>query len=48
MTFCSQYSTTPRTYNITSNSDGTKTVVFECVRTTALPAPSPVPPAPAP
>jgi hypothetical protein len=46
-TFCSQYQTAPRTYNITSNSDGTKTVVFECVRTTAaLPAPAPVPPAP--
>jgi len=46
-TFCSQYQTAPRTYNITSNSDGTKTVVFECVRTTAaIPAPAPVPPAP--
>ena len=46
-TFCSQYQTAPRTYNITSNSDGSKTVVFECVRTTAaLPAPAPVPPAP--
>lgn len=43
MTFCSQYSTVPRTYNITGNSDGSKTVVFECVRTTAAPAPAPVP-----
>ena len=43
MTFCNQYSTAPRTYNITNNSDGTKTVVFECVRTTAAPAPAPVP-----
>jgi len=43
-TFCSQYSTAPRTYNITSNSDGSKTVVFECVRTTAAyPAPVPNP-----
>ena len=46
-TFCNQYQTTPRTSNVTSNSDGTKTVLFECVRTTAAlpaaPAPTPVP-----
>jgi hypothetical protein len=43
-TFCNQYQTTPRTANLTSNSDGSKTVLFECVRTTAaLPAPAPVP-----
>lgn len=43
-TFCSQYQTVPRTSNISNNSDGSKTVVFECVRTTALvPAPAPVP-----
>ena len=43
-TFCNQYQTTPRTSNVTSNSDGTKTVLFECVRTTAaLPAPAPAP-----
>ena len=42
-TFCSQYSTVPRTANITNNSDGSKTVVFDCVRTAALPAPAPVP-----
>lgn len=45
-TFCSQYQTTPRTANVTSNSDGSKTVLFECVRTTASvpsPAPTPVP-----
>lgn len=45
-TFCNQYQTTPRTANVTSNSDGTKTVLFECVRTTAAgpaPAPTPVP-----
>ena len=44
MTFCSQYQTVPRTSNITNNSDGSKTVVFECVRTTAaVSAPAPVP-----
>jgi hypothetical protein len=43
-TFCSQYQTAPRTSNITNNSDGSKTVVFECVRTTALPAPVPANP----
>jgi hypothetical protein len=42
--FCSQYQTVPRTANLTSNSDGSKTVVFECVRTTAaVPAPAPAP-----
>ena len=46
-TFCNQYQTVPRTSNITNNSDGSKTVVFECVRTTAaLPAPAPVPVSP--
>jgi hypothetical protein len=34
-TYCSQYQTTPRTANITTNSDGSKTVQFECVRTTS-------------
>ena len=38
--YCSQYQTAPRTANITNNSDGSKAVVFECVRTT-LPAPAP-------
>jgi len=42
-TFCSQYQTAPRTGTLTNNSDGSKTVVFECVRT-ALPAPAPVNP----
>jgi exopolysaccharide biosynthesis predicted pyruvyltransferase EpsI len=42
-TYCSQYQTAPRTANITNNSDGSKAVVFECVRT-ALPAPAPVNP----
>jgi hypothetical protein len=38
--YCSQYQTAPRTAKITNNSDGSKAVVFECVRTT-LPAPAP-------
>jgi hypothetical protein len=42
-TYCGQYQTTPRTVNITNNPDGSKAVVFECVRTT-LPAPPPTPP----
>jgi hypothetical protein len=42
-TFCGQYQTTPRTSTLTNNADGSKTVVFECVRT-ALPAPAPVNP----
>ena len=41
--YCNQYQTVPRTGNITSNSDGSKAVVFECVRTT-LPAPPPTTP----
>ena len=43
--YCNQYQTVPRTGNIMSNSDGSKAVVFECVRT-ALPAPPPSPPSP--
>ena len=39
-TYCSQYQTTPRTVNITNNPDGSKDVVFECIRTTR-PAPPP-------
>jgi hypothetical protein len=42
-TYCSQYQTTPRTANITNNPDGTKAVVFECVRT-ARPVPPPTTP----
>ena len=41
--FCSQYQTAPRTATLTNNSDGSKTAVFECVRT-GLPAPAPVNP----
>jgi hypothetical protein len=42
-TYCGQYQTTPRTASITNNPDGSKAVVFECVRTTppALPATTP-------
>jgi hypothetical protein len=42
-TYCSQYQTSPRTATLTNNADGSKTAVFECVRT-ALPAPAPVNP----
>jgi len=41
--YCNQYQTAPRTANITNNPDGSKAVVFECMRTT-LPAPAPVNP----
>jgi len=41
--YCGQYQTAPRTANITNNPDGSKAVVFECMRTT-LPAPAPVNP----
>jgi hypothetical protein len=41
--YCSQYQTAPRTANIANNPDGSKAVVFECVRTTL---PAPPPPAP--
>lgn len=42
-TFCGQYQTAPRTASLTNNADGSKTAVFECVRT-GLPAPAPVNP----
>ena len=43
--FCSQYQTTPRTASISNNPDGSRAVIFECVRTTpaALPAPPAAP-----
>lgn len=31
--FCNQYQTTPQTRTLTNNSDGSRTVVFECVGT---------------
>jgi len=44
ITYCGQYQTTPRTGSITSNADGSKTVVFDCVgpvvaSTSTVPAP---------
>ena len=42
-TYCGQYQTAPRTATLTNNPDGSKTAVFECVRTT-LPPPAPVNP----
>jgi hypothetical protein len=42
-THCGQYQTAPRTASLTNNADGSKTAVFECVRTT-LPAPPPTTP----
>ncbi len=42
-TYCGQYQTAPRITNITNNPDGSKAVVFACVRT-ALPAPPPTAP----
>jgi hypothetical protein len=45
-TYCSQYQSYERTYRITSNNtDGSKTVVFECVK---APPPAPVAMAPVP
>jgi hypothetical protein len=45
-TYCNQYQTVPRTGNITNNSDGSKAVVFECVRTGLPVAAAPLPPSP--
>jgi hypothetical protein len=42
-TYCGQYQTAPRTAGLTNNPDGSKTAVFECVRT-ALSASAPVNP----
>ena len=41
--YCGRIKPPPRTANLSSNADGNKTEVFECVRT-ALPAPAPVNP----
>jgi hypothetical protein len=44
-TYCGQYQTAPRAAIISNNTDGSKTAVFECVRTgTVVPAPTPVNP----
>jgi hypothetical protein len=40
---CGQYQSAPRTATLTNNADGSKTAVFECVRT-SVPAPAPVNP----
>ena len=37
--YCSPYQTVPRTVSMTNNPDGSRAVLFECVRTT-LPAPT--------
>lgn len=42
-THCGQYQSAPRTATLSNNADGSKTAVFECVRT-AVPAPAPVNP----
>jgi hypothetical protein len=46
--FCNQYGTTPRTVNLTNNTDGTNTVIFECVKvgapTTVMAPAAPLPP----
>jgi len=45
--FCSQYASTPSMQgSITENSDGTKTVAFECIKTTVPSPPPPPPPLP--
>lgn len=48
--FCNQYGAAPRSANLTNNTDGTNTVIFECVKpgtaaTTALTPSVPLPPA---
>lgn len=42
-TYCGQYQSVPRTANIINNPDGSKTVVFECVRTASPPPPPTTP-----
>jgi hypothetical protein len=47
--YCAQYKSVQRTARISNNGDGTNTVVFDCVKTTAMapvatPAPVPVNP----
>ena len=42
-TYCGQYQTGPRAATLTNNADGSKTAVFECVRT-SVPVPAPVNP----
>jgi hypothetical protein len=43
--YCSQYASTPSMQgSITENSDGTKTVTFECIKTAGVAPPPPPPP----
>jgi hypothetical protein len=44
--YCAKYQSVERTSRITNNSDGTNTVIFDCVKTTATVAPAPVPATP--
>lgn len=45
--YCNQYGSTPRTVNLTNNTDGTNTVIFDCVKVAApMTAVSPMPPLP--
>lgn len=44
--YCAQYQSVERTSRITNNSDGTNTVIFDCLKTTTMTAPAPVPAAP--
>jgi hypothetical protein len=45
ITYCGQYQTTPRTGTISTNADGSKTAVFECVGpVVATTGPAPVTP----
>ena len=41
-TYCGQYQTAPRAATLSNNADGSKTAVFDCVRTSG-PAPAPTP-----
>ena len=44
-TYCNQFQTVPRSTTITNNVDGSKAVVFECVKTTStVSSPPPAPP----
>lgn len=41
--YCAQYQSVQRTSRISNNSDGTNTVIFDCVKTTTVAAPVPAP-----
>ena len=42
--YCNQYASTPRTVNITNNSDGTNTVIFDCMKVAPMAVVTPMPP----